>query len=61
MWKWRMELIFLRANIWFVYFVHEHLDLCTTKNGRKTDDSAEFQIVPTISNQILFLAQMALA
>jgi hypothetical protein len=32
---------------------HEYLDLCTTNNSRKLDDnSAEFQIVPTISNQI---------
>jgi hypothetical protein len=48
------ELLFLHTNTWFcAHIAHEYVDLCTTKNSRKLDDSAELvQIVPTIPNQI---------
>jgi hypothetical protein len=52
----RTELLFSRTNTWFcVHTAQEYLDLCTTK------DSAEFQIVTTISNHISILYSINLS
>jgi hypothetical protein len=56
------ELLFLCSNTWFVNTLRMNiLTFAKLKIAEKFDDSAEFQIVPKISNQISILYSIELS